>query len=85
MPVNSEVKMLRTIISLPSELKNWIDNYSHINKKTAAETIRQAILEYKNRIEKSGDNSILSETSGIWRGRERDALEYIDKMRSEWE
>lgn len=77
--------MTRTIITLPDELKEWLDNYSHIHHQSLAETIRCAIKEYKKNKQDEVKNDILYKTSGIWKNRKIDGLEYVENLRKEWE
>lgn len=75
--------MIRTIISLPREIKVWLDDYSKRQNKPTAETIREALKEYKEKVESDKTDS-LSATAGIWKEREVDGNEYVEKLRSEW-
>lgn len=75
--------MIRTIISLPREIKVWLDDYSRRLNKPTAETIREALKEYKEKVESEKTDS-LSATAGIWKKRKIDGNQYVDKLRSEW-
>lgn len=77
--------MIRTIITLPRELKNWLDNYSKANNRPTAETIREAIIAYKANIENKTDEDLLKKTEGIWKSRNIDGLDYVESLRDEWE
>ena len=79
------VKMLRTIITLPRELKMWLDNYSKGKKQSTAETIREALREYKANKNKEDQNNILERTHGMWKPQKLDGLRYVNKLREEWE
>ncbi len=76
--------MIRTIITLPRELKVWLDNYSKKHNRSTAETIREAISAYKAKQEDQAKDKVLSKTSGIWKNRKIDSLEYVRKLRDEW-
>ncbi|MEE9431529.1 MAG: hypothetical protein V3V16_10835 [Melioribacteraceae bacterium] len=76
--------MTRTIISIPEDMKVWLDNYSKTNKKPTAETIREALKEYKVKIENESKIDLLSQTSGLWKEKNIDGLEYVKSLRSEW-
>jgi len=76
--------MIRTIITLPRELKIWLDNYSKKHNRSTAETIREAISAYKAKLENQTKDGILSKTYGIWKNRKIDSLEYVRKLRDEW-
>lgn len=75
--------MVRTIISIPREIKVWIDDYSKKNKRPAAETIREALILYKEKME-HGKNDALKETAGIWKDKKIDGSKYVSDLRSEW-
>jgi predicted DNA-binding protein len=75
--------MIRTIISLPREIKVWLDDYSKKKNKPTAETIREALKEYKQKVE-SDETDSLSATAGLWKEREIEGNEYVEKLRSEW-
>jgi predicted DNA-binding protein len=75
--------MIRTIISLPREIKVWLDDYSKKKNKPTAETIREALKEYKEKVESNKTDS-LSATAGLWTEREIEGNEYVEKLRSEW-
>ena len=76
--------MLRTIITLSQDLKNWLDKYSREKKQSTAETIREALVEYRQKKDSESSDEILKKTSGIWKGR-IESEEYVEKIRKEWE
>lgn len=76
--------MIRMIISLPEDLKFWLNDYSRSKNKHTAETIREALKAYKTKIEKESKSDLLSQTSGLWKEKNRDGLEYIESLRNEW-
>ncbi|MBN1699349.1 MAG: hypothetical protein JW881_17650 [Spirochaetales bacterium] len=47
--------MARTIITIPDDIKTWLDHYSHRHHQSLAATIRAAIKNFKkkNRIKKT--------------------------------
>ncbi|MCF7859951.1 MAG: CopG family transcriptional regulator [Candidatus Cloacimonetes bacterium] len=75
--------MIRTIISLPREIKVWLDDYSKKTNKPTAETIREALRQYRENVE-SEKADALSVTAGIWKDKNIDGNEYVEKLRSEW-
>lgn len=77
--------MVRTIITLPHQMKVWLDNYSQAHKQSIAETIREAIKEYKGKTEREEKKNIIHKTSGLWKDREINGLEYTKNLREEWE
>lgn len=76
--------MIRTIISIPREIKVWLDDYSKKHKRPAAETIREALLLYKEKMENEKNDS-LKETKGLWKNKKIDGSKYVRDLRSEWE
>lgn len=50
--------MMRTIISIPREIKIWLDDYSKKVNRPTAETIREALKLYKAKIENEGADSL---------------------------
>ncbi|MCF8242499.1 MAG: hypothetical protein K9J16_14065 [Melioribacteraceae bacterium] len=75
--------MIRTIISLPREIKVWFDDYSKKINKPTAETIREALRQYREKVE-SDKTDALSATAGLWKEKNIDGNEYVEKIRSEW-
>ena len=57
--------MIRTLITLSQEDKDWLDNYSHLNHQSTAETIRQAIQGFHEEVKKENRKKILNSTSGL--------------------
>lgn len=76
--------MTRTIISISQELKIWLDDYSKSNNKPTAETIREAIKAFRKKIEIESEVDLLSQTSGLWKEKKQDGLEYVESLRNEW-
>ncbi|MDP2301925.1 MAG: hypothetical protein Q8N03_05830 [Ignavibacteria bacterium] len=75
--------MIRTIISLPREIKVWLDDYSKKINKPTAETIREALSQYRKKVE-SEKTDALSATAGIWSEKKIDGNDYVEKLRSDW-
>ncbi len=77
--------MVRTLVSLHEEDKNWLDNYSHKKHSSIAEVIRSAIKQYKKTVQTEADKSVFSETAGLWKSQNEDGLKYVERLRQEWE
>ena len=75
--------MTRIKINIPRELKLWLDDYSKSNNKPTAETIREAIKAYRKKMEAESEVDLLSQTSGLWKEKKRDGLEYVESLRNE--
>ena len=77
--------MIRTLVSLHEEDKNWLDNYSHLKHSSIAEVIRTAIKQYKENVQSKEEKSIFTDTAGLWKEHNEDGLKYVEKLRQEWE
>lgn len=58
--------LIRTLITLSVEDKEWLDTYSHSQHQSTAETIRQAIKQFHETIKKESKKNIIIETSGVY-------------------
>lgn len=78
--------MIRTVVSLDSKDKVWLDKKAHFEHITMTEVVRRAIKHYRQCEEihaKKPIESILRETKGLWA--KEDGLTYQQKVRTEWE
>jgi len=78
--------MLRTVISLKTEDKLWLDEKAHAEHVAMTEVVRRAIKHYRQCMELHTDSSLdalLKKTSGVWTA--GDGLSYQRKIRSDWE
>jgi hypothetical protein len=76
--------MKRTIITVPDEIKEWLDNYSYLHHQSVAETIRIALEEYKEKRNRETEKDSIKKTAGLWKSRKLDGLEYVERLRKEW-
>ncbi len=76
--------MIRTLISLDDADKRWLDSYSRRHDQSLAETVRQALRQFRERDPEGEKADLLNRTSGLWRDASRDAGAYIDRLRDEW-
>lgn len=77
--------MIRTLISLDEEDKQWLDRRAKEEGTTMAELVRIAVRRYREQQE-SGEPSLdqlLRQTSGLWKGGE--GLEHQRALRDEWD
>ena len=76
--------MIRTVISIDEESKEWLDQQARRENVSTAELIRTAVREYRD--EKKREtlplSDLLKQTSGIWKG--GDGLSYQRLLRKEW-
>jgi len=77
------MKSSRTIITIPEREKRWLTTYSNLHGVSMAEAIRKGILYLKKAESQDAYKKLVQSTSGIWR--HGDALDYQQKIRSEWE
>ena len=76
--------MVRTLISLPESDKIWLDAYSHRHRRSRAEIVRRALHNFRRAVEDGGFKPSLRATAGLWKGRGIDAVDYVRRLRSEW-
>jgi len=76
--------MVRTIISLDPEEKDWLDQKARQEHVTMTAVVRQAIhlLRESSESKKSDIQRLLEETQGLWT--HGDGLEYQNQLRREW-
>jgi Arc/MetJ-type ribon-helix-helix transcriptional regulator len=77
--------MIRTVISLDEESKEWLDQQARDENVSTAELIRTAVRRYRDE-RKGGAPSmkdLLKQTSGIWKA--GDGLTYQRRLRKEWQ
>ena len=77
--------MIRTVISLDRESKEWLDRRAIEENLSMAELIRTAVQRYR---EEKGETApsideLLKQTSGIWKA--GDALVYQRRVRKQWQ
>ena len=77
--------MIRTIISLDPESKEWLDQQARRENISTAELIRTAVRKYRDekREETPSMDDLLKQTSGIWKT--GDALAYQRGLRKQWQ
>ena len=77
--------MIRTIIGLDQESKEWLDRQARQEKVSTAEIIRKAVRKYRDdkKREALPLTDLLKQTSGIWKG--GDGLSYQRRLRKEWQ
>jgi hypothetical protein len=76
--------MIRTIISLDKEDKDWLDAHSRERGVTMTSLVRQAVamLRAKEESERPPLGVLLEDTTGIWKA--GDGLDYQEGLRDEW-
>jgi len=77
--------MIRTVISLDEESKEWLDQQAREENISAAELIRTAVRKYREEKKREaiplGD--LLKQTSGIRKA--GDGMAYQRRLRKEWQ
>lgn len=71
---------MRTIVDLPKEQLAALGRICEEDKISRAEAIRRAVDAYAKQRQSSPDAVF-----GLWAKRKEDALEYEDRVRSEWD
>ncbi len=74
------VIMMRTIIDIPQNILEEIDNLAKREKISRAEAVRRAMSEYLEKRARRKPNAGF----GIWKSRKIDPLAYEDALRDEW-
>lgn len=77
--------MIRTLISLDEEDKQWLDLRAKEEGKTMTELVRMAVRLYRQQHESREPSleQLLQQTSGLWKG--GDGLEHQLALRDEWD
>ncbi|HEY0513160.1 MAG TPA: ribbon-helix-helix protein, CopG family [Thermoanaerobaculia bacterium] len=79
--------MIRTLISLDEEDKQWLDRRAKEEGRTMTQLVRDAVKRYREQCEATqGEPSLqqlLARTAGIWPG--GDGLSWQREVRGEWE
>lgn len=79
--------MNRIIISLDKKDKDWLSDMAEDQQVSMAEVIRRAIGQYREAQENNEHSrqfkKRLTQTKGTWS--EGDSIEYINKLRNEWD
>jgi metal-responsive CopG/Arc/MetJ family transcriptional regulator len=71
---------MRTIIDIPPDLLQEIDDLAKDLKISRAEAVRRAMAEYVEKRPRSRADAAF----GIWKSRKIDSLDYEDTIRGEW-
>jgi metal-responsive CopG/Arc/MetJ family transcriptional regulator len=71
---------MRTIIDLPSEHVDSLDEIGTRERLSRAEVIRRAVAQYIQEHRLSADDDAF----GLWRDRELEGVSYQRKLRREW-
>ena len=72
---------MRTVIDVPEELIESLDQVGGSEKRSRAALIREAITEFLQRKSRPSAEAAF----GIWKNTGVDGLRYQEELRSEWE
>ena len=77
--------MIRTVISLDKESKEWLDQQARAENVSTAEIIRTAVRKYRDEKKREALplSELLTQTSGMCKG--EDGLVYQRRLRKEWQ
>jgi hypothetical protein len=83
--ISGGLDMIRTLISLDPEDKEWLDRRAQEEGVTMTQIVRTAVRRYREQCEAAEPSlqEALRRTSGIWTS--GDGLEYQRQVRDEWE
>jgi hypothetical protein len=76
--------MIRTIISLSENSKQWLDRYSKRHHLSIAATLRMALKQFQMQVGDESCDELLKRTAGILKNGE-DSVKSIRRLRDEWE
>ncbi len=79
-------EMTRTLINIPEEDKQWLDDAARERQVPMTELVREAVREYRVRqesIRRPDLAAALRRSSGVWR--KGDGLAWQEHLRDEWE
>ena len=71
---------MRTIIEVPEEILNSLDQIVKQQRKSRAAIIREAIHLYLDQKELPNSDAAF----GVWKKKKKDGLDYQEQLRSEW-
>jgi len=71
---------MRTIIDIPADMLEEIDEIAKREKISRAEAVRRAMTEFLQKRANRNPNAAF----GIWKSKKIDALDYEDALRNEW-
>ena len=78
--------MVRALITLEADKIKKLDSLARKNKKSRAQLVREVIDKYLDQNTKKPTwKELVRRTAGIWKGRNIDSVEYVRKLRSEWD
>lgn len=78
--------MIRTVVSLESKDKKWLDKQAHLRHISMTALVREAVHYYRKKIESEHQPSfeeLLLKTAGLWK--KGDGLDFQQKLREEWD
>jgi len=77
--------MTRLLLSIPDEMKIWLERYSHSANQPIAKIIRKAISTFIAENKTFEKDEIIKSTAGLWKEKNIDGLEYSNNIRDEWD
>ena len=79
------MRTARIMVTVSADDKRWLDDYSHAQRVSLAETVRKAVKLFRAQARARPYHDMLDATKGIWKGRHGDALSHVASLRKEWE
>jgi len=77
--------MTRLLLSIPDEMKIWLERYSHSTNQSIAKIIRKTISDFITETKTFEKDGIIKSTAGLWKEKNIDGLEYSNNIRDEWD
>lgn len=77
--------MVRTLVSLAAEEKDWLDRQARLDGTSMAEQVRRAVRLLRSTVEKDeiSADQVLRQSAGTWVG--EDGLTFQRRLRDEWD
>ncbi len=75
----------RTLITITEDDKAWLQDYSQQRHQSIAEVLRQALSFFRKSVGQNTKRELLKETAGLWKHKNQDAMDVVNKLRNEWD
>jgi hypothetical protein len=76
---------MRTLVDIPDKDIKALTLMSKQRKVSRAALLREAVSAYLATNSKAARDARIDAVAGIWKDRGIDTMDYLDKLRSEWE
>jgi predicted transcriptional regulator len=76
---------MRTLVDIPQEDIDALDQLSRTERKSRAAIIRAAVSDYLKERDQARRRAAIEAGFGLWKDRGIDGLEYQESIRAEWD